>query len=175
MSGGCLCHEFSTCYLDVCLFCWAKCRSCSYSIPYLSFFCILTMPPPFFSASTKTDIVFKLQLMCLADLEFDYINPYDSASRINWVVWPEFVAEGVLCFVHLTAGHWIMFLMCLPYLYYNKSVSSSFKYIAYKNWSLEKSDNSCFLLENLLLEMQSTPILSLEYVALKNFVLTDRT
>ncbi|XP_073042401.1 protein cornichon homolog 4-like isoform X1 [Primulina eburnea] len=59
------------------------------------------------------------QLMCLTDLEFDYINPYDSASRINWVVWPEFIAEGVLSFVHLTAGHWVMFLMCLPYLYYN--------------------------------------------------------
>ena len=27
-----------------------------------------------------------LQLMCLADLEFDYINPYDSASRINFVI-----------------------------------------------------------------------------------------
>ncbi|KAK6162489.1 hypothetical protein DH2020_002330 [Rehmannia glutinosa] len=36
------------------------------------------------------------QLMCLADLEYDYINPYDSASRINKAVLPEFVAEGVL-------------------------------------------------------------------------------
>ncbi|CAH8391253.1 unnamed protein product [Eruca vesicaria subsp. sativa] len=25
-------------------------------------------------------------LVCLADLEFDYINPYDSASRINSVL-----------------------------------------------------------------------------------------
>ncbi|XP_073274228.1 probable protein cornichon homolog 2 isoform X2 [Primulina huaijiensis] len=68
-------------------------------------------------------------LMCLTDLEFDYINPYDSASRINWVVWPEFIAEGVLCFVHLTSGHWIMFLMCLPYLYYNIKVYSQRRHL----------------------------------------------
>ncbi|CAI9103765.1 OLC1v1002312C1 [Oldenlandia corymbosa var. corymbosa] len=59
------------------------------------------------------------QLMCLADLEFDYINPYDSASRINKVVLPEFITQGVLCFLHLVTGHWVMFLLCLPYLGYN--------------------------------------------------------
>ncbi|KAA8515942.1 hypothetical protein F0562_019121 [Nyssa sinensis] len=59
------------------------------------------------------------QLMCLADLEFDYINPYDSALRINKVVLPEFVTQGTLCFLHLVTGHWLMFLLCLPYLYYN--------------------------------------------------------
>ncbi|CAI9103766.1 OLC1v1002312C3 [Oldenlandia corymbosa var. corymbosa] len=57
--------------------------------------------------------------MCLADLEFDYINPYDSASRINKVVLPEFITQGVLCFLHLVTGHWVMFLLCLPYLGYN--------------------------------------------------------
>ncbi|XP_059633992.1 protein cornichon homolog 4-like [Cornus florida] len=59
------------------------------------------------------------QLMCLADLEFDYINPYDSASRINKSVLPEFVVQGTLCFLHLVTGHWVMFLFCLPYSYYN--------------------------------------------------------
>lgn len=59
------------------------------------------------------------QLMCLADLEFDYINPFDSASKINNVVLPEFITQGVLCFLHLVTGHWMMFLLCLPYLYYN--------------------------------------------------------
>ncbi|CAN4096826.1 unnamed protein product [Withania somnifera] len=57
--------------------------------------------------------------MCLADLEYDYVNPYDSASRINKVVVPEFALQGALCFLHLLAGHWLMFLICLPYLYYN--------------------------------------------------------
>lgn len=59
------------------------------------------------------------QLMCLADLELDYINPYDSASRINNVVLPEFVTQGILCLLHLISGHWFMFLVCLPYLFYN--------------------------------------------------------
>ncbi|KAF7828364.1 protein cornichon-like protein 4-like [Senna tora] len=59
------------------------------------------------------------QLMCLADLEFDYINPYDSSSRINRVVLPEFITQGVLCLFYLVTGHWIMSLFCAPYLYYN--------------------------------------------------------
>lgn len=59
------------------------------------------------------------QLMCLADLEFDYINPYDSASRINIVIIPEFVTIGVLCCIYLVTGHWFMALFCGPYIYYN--------------------------------------------------------
>ncbi|CAL0314288.1 unnamed protein product [Lupinus luteus] len=59
------------------------------------------------------------QLMCLADLEFDYINPYDSSSRINTVVLPEFIIQGVLCFFYLFTGHWIMSLYAAPCLYFN--------------------------------------------------------
>ncbi|KAA8521931.1 hypothetical protein F0562_012755 [Nyssa sinensis] len=59
------------------------------------------------------------QVVSLADLEFDYINPYDSASRINRVILPEFVTQGVLCFLYLITGHWVMCLLSLPYLYYN--------------------------------------------------------
>ncbi|XP_031497195.1 protein cornichon homolog 4 [Nymphaea colorata] len=59
------------------------------------------------------------QLMCLADLEYDYINPYDSSSRINSVVLPEFVVQGLLGLFFLFTGHWVMFLLCMPYLYYN--------------------------------------------------------
>ncbi|XVE64981.1 hypothetical protein DITRI_Ditri07aG0145300 [Diplodiscus trichospermus] len=59
------------------------------------------------------------QLMCLADLEFDYINPYDSSSRINKVVLPEFILQGVLCLFYLLTGHWVMSLLGAPYLYYN--------------------------------------------------------
>ncbi|KAF5189226.1 Cornichon [Thalictrum thalictroides] len=57
--------------------------------------------------------------MCLADLEYDYINPYDSASRINKVVLPEFIAHGALCLLFLFSGHWVMFLLSIPYAYYN--------------------------------------------------------
>ncbi|KAL8216646.1 hypothetical protein R6Q57_023483 [Mikania cordata] len=64
-------------------------------------------------------VVVVYQLMCLADLELDYINPYDSASRINFVILPEFITHGVLCLIYLLTGHWMMFLLALPYLYYN--------------------------------------------------------
>ncbi|XP_052171433.1 protein cornichon homolog 4 [Diospyros lotus] len=59
------------------------------------------------------------QLMCLADLEFDYINPYDSASRINKTVMPEFITQGILSVLYLISGHWFMSLLSVPYLYYN--------------------------------------------------------
>ncbi|XP_048422743.1 protein cornichon homolog 4 [Pyrus x bretschneideri] len=59
------------------------------------------------------------QLVCLVDLEYDYINPYDSSSRINNVILPEFVIQGVLCFILLIARHWFMLFMALPHLYYN--------------------------------------------------------
>ncbi|KAK1560939.1 hypothetical protein Q3G72_032537 [Acer saccharum] len=59
------------------------------------------------------------QLMSLTDLEVDYINPYDSAARINMLVMPEFVTQGILCIIFLVAGHWFMFLLSLPYLYFN--------------------------------------------------------
>nr|XP_043630489.1 protein cornichon homolog 4-like [Erigeron canadensis] len=59
------------------------------------------------------------QLICSADLEFDYINPYDSASWINKVILPEFIIQGVLCLLYLVTGHWMMFILAVPYLYYN--------------------------------------------------------
>ncbi|QCD91597.1 protein cornichon homolog 4-like [Vigna unguiculata] len=59
------------------------------------------------------------QLMSLADLEFDYINPYDSSSRINKVVLPEFATQAALCLFYLVTQHWIMALFCAPYLLFN--------------------------------------------------------
>ncbi|MBA0876578.1 hypothetical protein Goshw_021465 [Gossypium schwendimanii] len=45
------------------------------------------------------------QLMCFADLEFDYTDPLiDSAARINKVVVPEFVVQAVFCFVCIATG-----------------------------------------------------------------------
>lgn len=84
---------------------------------YLSNFLFFGFTPSLFSGTDAKNGV--LQLMCLADLEYDYINPYDSASRINKAVLPEFVAQGVLCVLHLITGHWVMFLICVPYTYYN--------------------------------------------------------
>ncbi|KAI6707306.1 hypothetical protein NL676_010268 [Syzygium grande] len=72
-----------------------------------------------FFAVVALVVVVIYQLMCLADLEFDYINPYDSASRINVVILPEFIGQGVLLLFYLLTGHWVMALLCVPYLYYN--------------------------------------------------------
>ncbi|CAK9180672.1 unnamed protein product [Ilex paraguariensis] len=73
----------------------------------------------FFFVLVALLIVVLYQLMCLTDLEFDYVNPYDSASRINRVVLPEFIMQGVLCILCLVTGHWFMSLLSVPYLYYN--------------------------------------------------------
>ena len=82
--------------------------------------------PRFFTDNhTYTEIVpddfvlVPLQLMCLADLEFDYINPFDSSSRINKVVMPEFILQALLSVLFLISGHWAMFLISAPMVYYN--------------------------------------------------------
>ncbi|KAL6987080.1 hypothetical protein U1Q18_012839 [Sarracenia purpurea var. burkii] len=65
-------------------------------------------------------IAFNLyQIVCLSDLEADYMNPYESSSRINAVVVPEFVLHGVFCALFLVTGHWAMFLLTLPIAFYN--------------------------------------------------------
>ena len=60
-----------------------------------------------------------LQLMSLSDLEFDFINPYDSSSRVNMVVIPEFAIQGDLCLLFIFNGHWFMFLCSAPIMYYH--------------------------------------------------------
>ncbi|KAL5539905.1 hypothetical protein UlMin_045083 [Ulmus minor] len=64
-------------------------------------------------------LILGFQLVCLMDLEYDYINPYDSAARINRVVLPEFITQGAFCVFLLLTGHWVMLFLSLPYLYYN--------------------------------------------------------
>uniref|UniRef100_A0ACD5YJU8 Uncharacterized protein n=2 Tax=Avena sativa TaxID=4498 RepID=A0ACD5YJU8_AVESA len=59
------------------------------------------------------------QLICLSDLEFDYINPYDSSSRINAVVIIEYVLQGVLCASFLLTLNWFPFLVMAPVTYYH--------------------------------------------------------
>nr|GEW39823.1 protein cornichon homolog 4-like [Tanacetum cinerariifolium] len=86
---------------------------------YLRYMKIKEHPQEIASKSQSLLVLVVYQLMCLADLEFDYINPYDSASRINFVILPEFITHGVLCLIYLLTGHWVMFLLALPYLYYN--------------------------------------------------------
>ncbi|XP_058763999.1 protein cornichon homolog 4-like [Vicia villosa] len=75
-------------------------------------------------------VIIIYQLMCLADLEFDYINPYDSTSRINKVLFPEYIILGVLFCFYVVTGHWIMALLCAPYIYYNVKLYRQGKHLA---------------------------------------------
>lgn len=69
------------------------------------------------------------QLVSLADLEFDYINPYDLSSRINAVIIPEFVLQGTLCLLFLLSGQWMLFLFSAPMLYYNARLYQQRKHL----------------------------------------------
>ncbi|XP_008442268.1 protein cornichon homolog 1 isoform X1 [Cucumis melo] len=59
------------------------------------------------------------QLLVLTDLEADYLNIYDSSSRINKLVLPEFLVQGVFCSLFLFTGHWFMFLITVPVTCYH--------------------------------------------------------
>ncbi|XP_031740205.1 protein cornichon homolog 1 isoform X1 [Cucumis sativus] len=59
------------------------------------------------------------QLLVLTDLEADYLNIYDSSSRINKLVIPEFLVQGVFCSLFLFTGHWFMFLITVPVTCYH--------------------------------------------------------
>ncbi|KAK7256630.1 hypothetical protein RIF29_30084 [Crotalaria pallida] len=83
------------------------------------------------------------QLILLVDLEFDYINPYDSTSRINQVILAEFIIQGIFCFTNLLAGHWFIFLVAIPCLYYNVRLYIKREHLAdvteiYNNLNWEK-------------------------------------
>ncbi|OAY63278.1 Protein cornichon [Ananas comosus] len=69
------------------------------------------------------------QLICLSDLEFDYINPYDSSSRINSVVIPEYIVQGLLCTSFLLTWHWFPFLITAPVTYYHVKLFMNKKHL----------------------------------------------
>ncbi len=67
----------------------------------------------------REGLVVVWQLMCLSDLEFDYINPFDSASRINKLVVPEIALHVGLSCLYLVFGYWLIFLINVPLIYYH--------------------------------------------------------
>ncbi|KAM7500212.1 hypothetical protein LguiA_024626 [Lonicera macranthoides] len=69
------------------------------------------------------------QIVCLSDLEADYMNPYESSSRINAVIIPEMVLTGVFCTLFLLTGHWFMFLITLPITCYNMNLFMKRKHL----------------------------------------------
>nr|XP_043621787.1 protein cornichon homolog 1 [Erigeron canadensis] len=69
------------------------------------------------------------QIVCLTDLEADYLNPFESSARINTVIIPEMVVNGVLCALFLVTGHWFMFLLTLPITVYNYMLYSKRRHL----------------------------------------------
>ncbi|KAI7758029.1 hypothetical protein M8C21_028269 [Ambrosia artemisiifolia] len=69
------------------------------------------------------------QIVCLTDLEADYMNPYDSSARINAVVIPEMLVHGVLSGLFLITGHWFLFLLTLPIMIYNAMLYSKRRHL----------------------------------------------
>ncbi|KAI6696717.1 hypothetical protein NL676_016836 [Syzygium grande] len=59
------------------------------------------------------------QILILSDLEADYINMYEAASRINGLILPDFILQGVLSALLLMTGHWFMFLVSVPVTCYH--------------------------------------------------------
>ncbi|XP_057547868.1 protein cornichon homolog 1 isoform X1 [Amaranthus tricolor] len=59
-------------------------------------------------------VILIYQIICLSDLEADYLNPYESSTNINSMVLPEFGLQAAFCALFLFTGHWFMFLITLP-------------------------------------------------------------
>lgn len=64
------------------------------------------------------------QMICLSDLEADYMNPYETAANINSMVLPEFGLQAALCALFLVTGHFFMFLITLPVVFYHARLFS---------------------------------------------------
>ena len=54
-----------------------------------------------------------MQLICLSDLEQDFINPHESAKRINRLVIPEWCLVGLQAFLALLLHKWVLVLVNL--------------------------------------------------------------
>mmetsp|Transcript_22926 Transcript_22926/g.38357 ORF Transcript_22926/g.38357 Transcript_22926/m.38357 type:complete len:159 (-) Transcript_22926:1112-1588(-) len=52
-------------------------------------------------------------LICLADLENDFMNPHDSASRINKCVLPEYIMQATQVFLFIVGGKWALLALSI--------------------------------------------------------------
>ncbi|KAJ4774680.1 Protein cornichon-like protein 4 [Rhynchospora pubera] len=59
------------------------------------------------------------QLLTLSDLERDYINAHEGVLQVNRAVYVEFSLQLIISVLFLFSGHWVMFLFCIPIIYYS--------------------------------------------------------
>ncbi|XP_067622637.1 protein cornichon homolog 4 [Eurosta solidaginis] len=57
-------------------------------------------------------------VLTLADLECDYLNAQECCARLNFWVIPKFGFHAILCVILLLGGHWIMFLLNIPMVFW---------------------------------------------------------
>ncbi|XP_010498701.1 PREDICTED: protein cornichon homolog 1-like [Camelina sativa] len=69
------------------------------------------------------------QVICLTDLEADYLNPFETSTRINRLVIPEFILQGSLCLLFLFTWHWVFFLVALPVTVYHAMLYNERRYL----------------------------------------------
>lgn len=84
------------------------------------------------------------QLFSILDLEGDALNSYEASSRINSMVIPEFIMQGVFCFIFLLTSNWILFLMALPITVYHAMLYANGKHLVdvteiFRNLTFEKN------------------------------------
>ncbi len=60
-----------------------------------------------------------LQLICLSDLEQDYMNPHEACTSVNNIVLPEYALQAFMTLVYTMFGHWVVALIAVPMTLYN--------------------------------------------------------
>ncbi|XP_021894054.1 protein cornichon homolog 1 isoform X2 [Carica papaya] len=83
------------------------------------------------------------QLICLTDLEADFMNPFETSSRVNGLIIPEFILQGVLSGLYLVTWHWFMFLFAVPLTCYHAMLYKKQKHLidvteVFRNLNFEK-------------------------------------
>lgn len=71
-----------------------------------------------------------LQVLILSDLECDYLNAQQCCSKLNFWTIPKVTAHVITAALLLFSGHWILFLVNMPFL----------GYLLYEWWTVPKGN-----------------------------------
>merc|ERR1711871_447203 len=59
------------------------------------------------------------KMITYTDLGADHINPRDYCKKVNRLVFWELGMHGLIMFLLLVSGHWVLFLLNCPYMGFN--------------------------------------------------------
>lgn len=57
-------------------------------------------------------------MITLSDFECDYLNAQQCCSKLNFWMLPKFIFHAILVFIFLVTGHWVVFILNLPFITY---------------------------------------------------------